>query len=66
MTVPTIHELGQLRHVDLLAMAIEAGAAPEGIALRLASQSRDQVLAVLRRPEVAARLAGRSGRRLEP
>ena len=66
MTAPTMHALGQLGHLDLLALAIEAGAAPEGIALRLASQSRDQVIAVLRRPEVAARLAARAETRLEP
>lgn len=48
MTAPTKHSLGQLRHVDLLARAIEADmAVAETQVLRLAGLSKDQLIAML-------------------
>lgn len=48
VTAPTKHELGQLRHVDLLAMAIRAQvAANETQVLRIAALSKDQIVALL-------------------
>lgn len=61
------HALGQLRRLDLLALAVEAGAATKGeMQLHLGAQSSDQLVDALTRPEASARLAERAGRRLEP
>jgi hypothetical protein len=62
-----MHALGQMRRIDLLALAIEARAATTGeMQLHLGSQSRDQLVDVLTRPGASARLAERAERRLEP
>lgn len=61
------HALGQLRHIDLLALAVEAGAAPsDGLMLRLGSRSRDQIIDALTRTGALVRLTARAETRLEP
>lgn len=62
----TRFSLARLRHVDLLALAIEAGIAPESIPLRAAARSKDQIAADLSRTGPMARLAERAERRLVP
>lgn len=60
------HGLGQLRHIDLLALAVEAGAAAsDEMRLHLASQSREQIIDALTRKGPLARLAERAELRLE-
>jgi hypothetical protein len=66
MSAPTKHELGQLGHLDLLALAVEAGAAPSELQMfRFGSRSRDQLIDALTRPVALARLAERADVRLE-
>ncbi len=61
------HGLGQLRHLDLLALTIEADAASsQQLLFRLGALSRDQLIDVLTRKGTLARLAARADSRLEP
>ena len=67
MTVLSMHALGQMRHIDLVARALEAGVVPsDEMRLHLGSQSKEQLLDVLTRPEASAELARRAGSRLAP
>ena len=67
VSIPTKHSLGQLGHLDLLALAIESEAAPSELALlRLGSRSRDQLVDALTRTGPLARLTERADVRLEP
>lgn len=67
MSAPTKHALGQLGHLDLLALAIEAGAAPsDDLLLHLGERSRDQLIDALTQPGASARLAARADTRLAP
>jgi hypothetical protein len=67
MTPPTRHALGQLRHIDLLALAVESDAAPsENQLLRFGVLSREQLLDALTRTGPMARLTERAETRLRP
>jgi hypothetical protein len=67
MSALSMHALGQLGHLDLLALAVESCAAPsDEMQLRLGSRSRDQLIDALTRPGASARLAARADTRLEP
>ncbi len=66
LTAPTKHSLGQLRHVDLLALAIEvAAASSDQMQMHFGSWSRDRLIDTLTRPAALARLADRADIRLE-
>ncbi len=61
------HGVGQLRHLDLLALAIEVSAASsDPMQMLFGSRSRDQLIDTLTRPAALARLADRADTRLEP
>jgi len=67
MTVLSKHALGQMRHIDLLALAVESGAAPsESLLLRLGSRSSEQLIDALTQPGARRRLAERAETRLTP
>jgi hypothetical protein len=67
MSALSKHDLGQLRRVDLLALALEAGAAPNAqLESRLALQSREQLIDALTRTGPLKRLAERADSRLQP
>jgi hypothetical protein len=67
MTGPSKHELGQLGHLDLLALAFEAEAAPsDDLLLRLGSRSKEQLVDALTRTGPLVRLADRADMRLKP
>ncbi len=62
----TKHGLGQLRHIDLLALAVEVSAASsDQMQMHFGSRSRDQLIDTLTRPAALARLADRADTRLE-
>ena len=61
------HGIGQLRHIDLLALTIEADAASsQQLLFRLGALSKEQIIDTLTRPGTLARLAERADVRLEP
>ena len=65
MTALSKHDLGQLRRIDLLALALEAGAAPNGqMEFRLRLASREQLIDALTRTGPMKRLAERAETRL--
>lgn len=67
MSAPTKHALGQLGHLDLLALAVEAGAAPSDLLLfRLGDRSKDQLIDALTQTGPLKRLTERAETRLEP
>lgn len=50
---PTKHQLGQMRHLDLLALAIRSGVArSDASAVRLGRRSKEQLVDELTRPGV--------------
>ena len=67
MSAPTKHELGQMRHVDLLALCYEIRAVTPGTSEEfLARRPKEALVELLSRPWAQGRLADRAGRRLQP
>jgi len=63
----TKHKLGQLGHLDLIALAVESAAAPsEHLIMRLGGRSKEQLVDALTRTGPLARLTERADTRLEP
>jgi hypothetical protein len=65
MTMTVLRALRQMRHIDLLAAAIEAGVTVN-LNLDTGSRSRDQLVDALTRAGPMARLAERAETRLTP
>jgi hypothetical protein len=67
MSAPTKHSPGQLDRLTLLALALEAGAAPNGqMQFRLGAASSEQLIDALTRTGPLKRLAERADSRLQP
>lgn len=67
MIAPTKHSLGQLGHLDLLALAAETGVAPsENQMTRFGTLSREALIDALSRTGPLAKLTEQAERRLLP
>lgn len=61
----TLHRLGQMRHLDLLALCYEIGVVTAGTCGEvIARQPKESLVELLSRPQAQGRLRERAGRRL--